>query len=54
MGDGYRNAVFYKSCEQMQEIPDGVVQTVCTSPPYFGLCDYGTVRTGGRRSRLRA
>ena len=37
----YRNQVFYRSCEAMLEIPDGVVQTCVTSPPYWGLRDYG-------------
>lgn len=37
----YRDRVFYKSCEDMAEIPDGVVQTCVTSPPYWGLRDYG-------------
>jgi site-specific DNA-methyltransferase (adenine-specific) len=27
--------------EQMRRLPDGVVQTCVTSPPYFGLRDYG-------------
>lgn len=27
--------------EKLREIPDGVVQTCVTSPPYFGLRDYG-------------
>ena len=40
-GAGGVNRVFYKSCENMAEIPDGVVQTCVTSPPYFGLRDYG-------------
>lgn len=35
------NRVFYKSCESMADIPDGSVQTCVTSPPYFGLRDYG-------------
>ncbi len=37
----YDGRIFYKSCEDMSEIPDGVVQTCVTSPPYFGLRDYG-------------
>ena len=28
-----------KSC--LSNVPDGIVQTVCTSPPYWGLRDYG-------------
>jgi DNA modification methylase len=27
--------------EQMRRLPDGVVQTCVTSPPYYGLRDYG-------------
>lgn len=37
----YVGRVFAKSCERMDDIPDGVVQTCVTSPPYFGLRDYG-------------
>lgn len=33
--------VFEGSCEEMAEIPDAVVQTCVTSPPYWGLRDYG-------------
>lgn len=36
----YRNRIFFKGCESMAEIPDGVVQTCVTSPPYFNLRDY--------------
>lgn len=36
----YRNRVFYKSSESMSELPDGVVQTCVTSPPYWGLRAY--------------
>jgi DNA modification methylase len=35
------NVVYNKSCESMAELPDGAVQTCVTSPPYFGLRDYG-------------
>ena len=27
--------------EVLNGLPDGIVQTVCTSPPYWGLRDYG-------------
>lgn len=37
----YTNRVFNHSCEAMREIPDGVVDTCVTSPPYWGLRDYG-------------
>ena len=43
----YVGTVFQKSCEKMDEIPDGVVQTCVTSPPYFGLRDYGTATWEG-------
>ncbi len=33
--------VYQKSCEDMSEIPDRSIQTCVTSPPYFGLRDYG-------------
>jgi DNA modification methylase len=33
--------VFQHSCEQMGEIPDGSVHCAVTSPPYFGLREYG-------------
>lgn len=37
----YIDRVFQGSCENMSEIPDGVVHTCVTSPPYWGLRDYG-------------
>ena len=37
-----RNAVLYGDCiTKLREIPDGSAQTCVTSPPYFGLRDYG-------------
>lgn len=33
--------VYFKSCEDMREVPDGIVQTIVTSPPYWNLKDYG-------------
>ena len=33
--------------ERLSEIPDATVQTVITSPPYFGLRDYGTATWEG-------
>jgi DNA modification methylase len=33
--------VYEKSCEDMSEIPDRSIQTCVTSPPYYGLRDYG-------------
>ena len=28
--------------ESLRLLPDASIHTVCTSPPYFGLRDYGT------------
>ncbi len=36
----YYNKVFYKSSTNMKEIPDGVVDLIITSPPYFNIKDY--------------
>ncbi|WDT67231.1 DNA methyltransferase [Cloacibacterium sp. TD35] len=33
--------IYNKSCENMSEIPDGYIQTIMTSPPYFNMRDYG-------------
>lgn len=33
--------IYFKSSESMSEIEDGEVQVVVTSPPYWGLRDYG-------------
>jgi len=33
--------IFYKSSETMSEIKSGEVQVIITSPPYWGLRDYG-------------
>lgn len=33
--------VYHKSCFDMSELPDKSIQTVVTSPPYWGLRDYG-------------
>jgi site-specific DNA-methyltransferase (adenine-specific) len=33
--------VYFKSCEDMSEIPDECVRLIITSPPYWGLRDYG-------------
>lgn len=33
--------------DRLRELPDSCVQTVCTSPPYFGLRDYGTATWDG-------
>lgn len=36
----YLNRVFYKNSQNMQEIPDCVVDLIITSPPYFNIKDY--------------
>jgi DNA modification methylase len=33
--------------EKLRELPDGIVQTCITSPPYWGLRDYGTAKWEG-------
>jgi DNA modification methylase len=43
-----RNTVLYGDClTRLREIPDGSVQCCVTSPPYWGLRDYGTRRWFG-------
>ena len=38
-----RNAILFGDClDQLKRVPDGHVQTCVTSPPYYGLRDYGT------------
>lgn len=34
------NRLFHKSCERMDEVPDGSVNLVVTSPPYWNAIDY--------------
>ena len=36
----FYDQIFYKSAEQMAELPDDAVQLVVTSPPYFNIKDY--------------
>ena len=36
----YVDRVFYKDSRDMQEIPNGTVQLIVTSPPYFNIKDY--------------
>lgn len=36
----YLNRVFYKNSQDMEQIPDEVVDLVVTSPPYFNIKDY--------------
>jgi DNA modification methylase len=39
---GWLNRCHFGDCiETMRRMPDGIVQTCVTSPPYFGLRDYG-------------
>ena len=33
--------------DRLKELPDNIVQTVVTSPPYWGLRDYGTAKWEG-------
>jgi len=37
--DSHR-AIYCKDCRDMSELPDGSVQCVPTSPPYWGLRKY--------------
>lgn len=40
--EDYRNVVLFGDVlERLAEVPDGAVQCVVTSPPYWGLRDYG-------------
>ena len=36
----YTDRIFYKSAHKMSELPDGSVNLVVTSPPYFNIKDY--------------
>ncbi len=36
----YLNKVFYKSSQNMSELPDNSVDLIVTSPPYFNIKDY--------------
>lgn len=47
-----RNRLFIGSCEDMSAIPDGAVQCCVTSPPYYGLRDYGIEGQIGLEGRL--
>lgn len=48
----YRNRVFNRSCETMAEMPDGVVNSCVTSPPYFALRTYAVDGQIGLESTL--
>ena len=36
----FTNKVFYKSSDNMEELPDGSINLIVTSPPYFNIKDY--------------
>lgn len=36
----FKNKVFYKSSQNMSEIPDNSINLIITSPPYFNIKDY--------------
>jgi site-specific DNA-methyltransferase (cytosine-N4-specific) len=36
----FLNKVFFKDARKMSELPDGSVQLIVTSPPYFNIKDY--------------
>lgn len=38
--NNFCDRIFYKSAEDMAEVPSGVVQLAVTSPPYFNIKDY--------------
>jgi DNA modification methylase len=39
----YKNKILHGDCrEKLKELPDGIADCVVTSPPYYGLRDYGT------------
>lgn len=38
--NNFYDRIFYKSAEDMAEVPSGVVQLAVTSPPYFNIKDY--------------
>ena len=39
---GPNATIFCKSSEDMSELEDGTIQTICVSPPYFNMRDYYT------------
>lgn len=36
----FLDQVFLKSSQRMSEVPDGTVDLIVTSPPYFNVKDY--------------
>jgi site-specific DNA-methyltransferase (adenine-specific) len=51
----YRNTVLVgDALAQLRTLPDGVIDCVVTSPPYFGLRDYGVVGQLGQEAEVDA
>ncbi|CAJ2377465.1 MAG: site-specific DNA-methyltransferase [Gammaproteobacteria bacterium] len=40
MNKQFLNNVFYKNSQRMGEVPDGAIDLIITSPPYFNIKDY--------------
>ncbi len=40
MSQDFLNKVFYKNAQNMSEVPNGTVDLIITSPPYFNIKDY--------------
>lgn len=48
MNEQYKNKIIHGDClEVLKTIPDGIVNCCVTSPPYYGLRDYGEERQIG-------
>src|SRR5690349_4580967 len=48
-----RNAVLVgDALERLRELPDGSIDCVITSPPYFGLRDYGVAGQLGQEAHV--
>lgn len=47
MTDAWRNRIFAHSSMQMPELPDKSISCCVTSPPYWGLRNYGSETGGG-------
>lgn len=50
MNNDYINKVFYKSSEDMSEVPNESVDVIVTSPPYFNIKDY--FKDGKQKKRI--
>ena len=49
------NTILIGDClEQLKQLPDESIDCCVTSPPYFGLRDYGDDRKSDWRSRRRS